>query len=424
MHCQLRRKMGAGRWAQILLAVLAFGAVGAVRAHSAEPAVYERQAVLQIHSADENKPGERIETGIICPGTQQNLLKSPLILNAALAMPGVGELPWIAAHKDQNSAAEWLAQKIEVRYVKGADDSGQHLVIAMKGDDPRQLAILVNAVARAYLDKVVVERRRQLEARKKVLERTYQAKAEEVQQRREKVRELEGRLGGGDAKAVQNRQQLLLDYILQLRKEITETRSVIFQKQHALEQFRRKHDIKEGNAGKPKGPIPDALLDEAAAEDPEYRAFVTSIAALEEKLALIAKIKKDPNDPSVRAIREAKVRAQQSADERTKAIREALQKDWNEGKIIHRTEAEHDALMQEVRSLKEKVEAMKDQFEKLNAEIEELGALGEELARRKQDLKATVATADKLHSAIEQIERELRGPDPVTLVREAPLPPN
>lgn len=73
--------------------------------------------------------------------------------------------------------------------------------------------------------------------------------------------------------------------------------------------------------------------------------------------------------------------------------------------------------------MKAKEEAMRVQFEKLNAELNELSTLGEELERLQEDLKAAVATAEQVHLAVEQIKRELREPDPVTLLQEAAVPP-
>ncbi|MCE9557212.1 MAG: polysaccharide biosynthesis tyrosine autokinase [Planctomycetes bacterium] len=411
------------RWLFALTLALALGIPAAVVTWFAVKDTYETYSLLRVRVG----PGliYTIDTGLMSLDGQRKLIASPIVINEALSYPGISNLPEIKARSDNRSEVEWLGQQIYVRsYGSGGGGGGMGdlLQIGMKGEDPKQLEALVNAMTKAYIEKVAGEERRMLLARQNLLDSTYTTKSQEVNRRRDLVRTLAERLGTGDSKTAQAKQQLLLDFILNLRKEITDTRSAVFRKQLELEQFKRKHGFKDDVAGAQKGPIPDGLVDEAVSDDSEYRIRLETIQKLEEKLAKILEVSKDPNSPSVRNAREAIVKAQEMAAERKKIIRQRLQQEWDEGKIVHRTKAEYDALVNEIEGLKAKETAMNSQFEELNKTMQDLGTSSEELERRKEDLAAVVSTANKLVMTLEQYDLELRSPDRVALLQSATEP--
>ncbi len=86
--------------------------------------------------------------------TQAALVKSRLVLNAALRKPEVAGLEIVRAQADPVS---WLERKLV------ADFPGEALIlrVGLSGDKPRQLAAVVNAVADAYLREAVDHERLQ-----------------------------------------------------------------------------------------------------------------------------------------------------------------------------------------------------------------------------------------------------------------------
>jgi hypothetical protein len=148
------------------------------------------------------------------PSTKQ-LIKSDYITKAALGLPGVVDLPWIASRKGSRQEAQWLARQIDVLEVAGTPVPGEIVLISMKGTDPRQLAVLVNAVARAYVDCVVREARDLLMRRKEHLKREYEEQILEVRGHRDLYGHLANRLGlddaGGDKANFQPKQNGVAD---------------------------------------------------------------------------------------------------------------------------------------------------------------------------------------------------------------------
>jgi DNA repair exonuclease SbcCD ATPase subunit len=200
---------------------------------SAEAQTYERFAIVRIRPRPESEYD--IKDKVPLAGTIA-VVKSPVVLTKALAMPGIGELPWIARLKPANKEVEWLAQQLDVRGATGTDDAGDLLLVGMKGDDPRQLALLVNAVAKAFVAWVADQERQSLGSRMELLSRHLQAKTADVDRKRELVQRLVENLGTDDLKAIQKKQEQQLDDILKLRKEIMAKKSVILLKEQQANQ--------------------------------------------------------------------------------------------------------------------------------------------------------------------------------------------
>src|SRR6185436_14135897 len=134
--------------------------------------VYEAYSLLRVRQG----PGLLYDVGteFMSLPAQIQLIKSPVVMNAALAMPGVSDLPWIRSRMPAGTEVEWLAQQVEVRSIGGKPDRvGEVLRISMKGEDPKQLQALVNAVTEAYRDRVAGEERRQLVVRREQLEKAF-----------------------------------------------------------------------------------------------------------------------------------------------------------------------------------------------------------------------------------------------------------
>src|SRR5262249_117428 len=129
------------------------------------PAKYTAYALLRVASTepqlmpDGRAPG--FEPERYFENTQVALIKSRFILLAALHRPGNGNLKMIREHPD---AATWLGEEeLKVGYL---EQKTEILRIALEGTDPREVAMVVNAIKDAYLDDAVNARRREKLAEK------------------------------------------------------------------------------------------------------------------------------------------------------------------------------------------------------------------------------------------------------------------
>jgi hypothetical protein len=123
--------------------------------------------------------------------TQLTLIKSKFVLNAALQYEGVSKFRMV---REQYDPIGWLEHALEVEFL----GNSEVLEIALTGDNPVEIAGLVNAVKKAYMDEVVnldARRRADRLARLKKLKQTYE---DMLRERRETVRKLSVRIGGRD----------------------------------------------------------------------------------------------------------------------------------------------------------------------------------------------------------------------------------
>jgi len=102
----------------------------------------------------QQKPKMDKDEFLIYRGTQATLVKTRLVLNAALKQKGVAELELV---KKQPDPVAWLEKNLQVDFPNDA----AVLRIGLSGKKPDELSVLVNAVTEAYL-KEVVNRERNL----------------------------------------------------------------------------------------------------------------------------------------------------------------------------------------------------------------------------------------------------------------------
>ena len=115
--------------------------------------------------------------------TQQALVKSQLVLNCALSDKAVSKYHVVC---DQIDPITWLQDNLEVRFI----GDSEVMEIALSGDDPHEVAGLVNAVKKAYMDEVVnVETKRRADRHAK-LRKIRENYVEILHERRERLRKL------------------------------------------------------------------------------------------------------------------------------------------------------------------------------------------------------------------------------------------
>ena len=86
-------------------------------------------------------------TGRSYQNTQQALVMSQLVLNAALQESNVAAYRMV---REQADPVAWLRDTLSVEFAAGSEV----MEISLSGSDPEELAGLVNAVKKAYMDEV------------------------------------------------------------------------------------------------------------------------------------------------------------------------------------------------------------------------------------------------------------------------------
>jgi len=202
----------------------------------------------------------------IFKATQQQLLASRFVLNAALRNPEIANLPSVRAEKDE---VGWLAEELRVHYPGEAEI----MEVSLAGSNPREVEALVNAVVQAYLDKVVVQERNQRGQRLDKLDSVYIEKEKESRTKRAQLRQWVEKLGTGDMETLSLKQQSAM-------QELAAYRNQLMQVQFQL--MRAEGDLKAKQAELQvlsEATISDTELDRFAYQDPYARQLLSELAA-------------------------------------------------------------------------------------------------------------------------------------------------
>lgn len=215
------------RWQTAVLCGVPVAVIAAAIAWLTVPAPFTAFALLRVASVEPRLVFQTAETNsdfATYRRTQMALIKSRFVLNAALRKPSVAALPMV---RKQTHPVQWLEEAVQV----DSYDSPEILRISLTGDEPTELAEIVNAVRDAYLVEVVNADRKQRIARLNDLERIFEQTEDKVRMKEKRVNDLAQELGTGDAQALTIKQQMAMEYFAQLRREHARVRFELMREQ-------------------------------------------------------------------------------------------------------------------------------------------------------------------------------------------------
>ncbi len=389
------------RWRQVLVIGVPVAVVATLLAMQFLPAYFTAFALMRVASVEPRMVFKTVEEQGDFPTylkTQMALIRSRFVLNAALRRPGVSELSIV---RQQKVPVEWLEKTISV----DTYNSPEILRISMIGDQPEEMALLVNAVKDAYLEEVVLAERKQRIARLSDLERIYADTEKKVRQRNERISNLAKQLGSGDSKALTNKQQMALEYIAQLRREHSRLK---FEMMRAQLNGSVANDIGYIASGKSKGDSPSSeeLLPGNDAVDPRVANVQRRIANIKQMIAKYETQVVDPNHPTLLGYRE----------ELTE-----LNASLGQGKVEAGKDGEEVALSR-VEILKKQEQQLREELEKYSQTVKDIGTSSYELELMKDEVDQVAKISDKVGGEMEALRIELQSPTRVTLLQEADVP--
>ena len=197
---------------------LAFG-IGLFCAALAGPAVwfsvgakYTANSILRVAMQQELilQGNETVNRDVfdIYKNTQTELIRSRLVLMAALRRPEITNLPCIQEQKDSGDPVDWLGKQLAVNF----PNKGELMVVSLTRDDPTETAVLVRTVVDAYMSEVVEKEKRQTLDRYLELVKVCDAKESEMRSKRQELKTLVIQNGGVAGEEVLNvKQKLMLD---------------------------------------------------------------------------------------------------------------------------------------------------------------------------------------------------------------------
>jgi len=211
---------------------------------AAEESAQPPSALLLVERRPPRVLSSAVETGPL-PGdqaddykrfleTQRGLIKSRLVVRAALQDKGVSQL---ASVKSRTDPIAWLQQHLEVSHLKDSELLRMSLAPA-SGASGKEQAAIINAIARTYLEEVVNVEVRMRTARHDQLVKLRMKYAEMLRERRQTVRQLRSTVGVDPPTAIESGAlpslyQNLMTQRLQLRLERTEAETLLARRKKA-----------------------------------------------------------------------------------------------------------------------------------------------------------------------------------------------
>jgi len=155
------------RWVTVLFLGALLSSILAFTAYSVIPAKYTTYSIIRVAPNDprifyNEDPNGRGDFASYLK-TQAGVLRSHFVLTAALRDPEVAALPMLKAQIDP---VRFLEEELMVEF----SDGSELIKPKLSGDDPRGIALIVNAVHDAFFSEVVEAERKRKQARLKQLE--------------------------------------------------------------------------------------------------------------------------------------------------------------------------------------------------------------------------------------------------------------
>jgi capsular exopolysaccharide synthesis family protein len=164
--------------------------------------------------------------------TQQQMMKTPFVLNTALRKEGVGTLPELV---EAASPIEWLQKSIKVEF----PDNGEIMRASLETENSDSCVKIVNAVVDAFMDEVVLNERNDRLQRLDSLEKVSSEKGQEVRTKRSELKKLAEALGTSDSDSLTVAQQNALAQFGVMQNKLSEVQFELMQAEGELEVARK-----------------------------------------------------------------------------------------------------------------------------------------------------------------------------------------
>src|SRR5262245_34596944 len=187
--------------------------------------------------------------------TQIALVKSRFVLNAALRDPEVASLSLV---RDPIDPIGWLQRELLVDF----SIAPEILRVALNGDQPEEMKVLVAKITKAYLDEIVKREDGKKRDRVEKLKEIHERYQENLRTKRRTLRELIENVGSGDPATIALKQRFSQEQLALTEKELLQLDSEL--RKLNTELALSKTRDKAGADWK----VPDADLDDLVNKDP------------------------------------------------------------------------------------------------------------------------------------------------------------
>jgi polysaccharide biosynthesis transport protein len=402
------------RWALAIFGGLFCAGLAGMGAFFFFPATkYKAQSMVYVSS---HRPKEIFETRETLTDyktyqdTQTILITSRRVLGAAIKNPNVARLPSVLKEEDPIGT---LAGRIKVEFPRG----GEILSITMPGDDPKELAVLVNAVTDAYLKQIVQQEKTDRVARLERLKSLFGRYQKELQEKRRDYRELAESVGPNDVQSSSIKQQLAAEQMGQLKHEL-------LQLQTDIRQSRIRLKVLEGRP--PQKITPQvvsglAMINQMVENDPQVIQLGQKLANASKLLAHSKAVAKKGSDPSVKHWEQEVALAGAALENRRRALGRQFQAGENPAMEVP-APSELDETRQYLEILAGQEKLLKEQISDMDRDTRTLNVKSIDLHWNEDDIALASEVAKTVGTEVQAMIVELEAPSRIRLIEWAEPP--
>ncbi len=358
--------------------------------------------------------------------TQQQIMLTPFVLNAALRDEGVKNLPIVASSPD---AVSWLQEELSVKFP--AD--GEIMQVSLETADPTSCVKLVNAVVNAYMNEVVVSERNERLKRLDNLERVYAEAETKVRNKRAELKTLAAALGTGDSESLTVAQQSTLQQFGLMQEKLSDVQYQLMQAQGEIKILQdlqtrlasadeSKAEVVPADSAPEEEVVPEIL--ESDLRTPDIVRIEGQLASLQAKLSSSQSVY-GAKHPSIRRImeeikvtEELLVRYKEAAETRARELAQErqvqkLSEDARSGIITKNGSTMVDpdrivALAAKIEMLQSQEKTMQEKVDALSAEAKQLGRSSVDVELMRSEITGLEEVLSRVGAEVEKRTSSLR----------------
>jgi len=336
---------------------------------------------------------------------QTALIKSRLVLIAALREPAVSELSMV---KQQSDPVSWLERKLVI------DSPGPEiLTVGLPVDDERETIAIVNAVVAKYLEEIEGKERGDQKQKSDQLTSLKDKYESLLKRRRGDYKTLAEIATTSNPTVLMLKQRIIVNSLSALEKDLTTTESQVrnLSVEVAL-------DEKKAEVELDKIVVPELAIKQELLKDGTAGRYALEVDEQERRIELIKSANPDHWLEKSKEERDKLQQAKDKLDARRLIIGPNI---VNDLRVRFKLEAESRAKQgkDHLVSLKALRDEQQKDAERLEAESKSIGKQGVDLAQMKDDIDETDRLVKAITSQVQALDVESAAPARVRLVEDA-----
>ncbi|QDU91670.1 Tyrosine-protein kinase YwqD [Pirellulimonas nuda] len=332
--------------------------------------------------------------------TQVVQIRSPFVINAVLKDPAVRALKSVAAEPEEDRP-EWLLERLTAQF----PGDSEVLEIRLTGSEPKEdLAVLAQAVSRAYYEEVVYRAKQKRLLPRTILQQAATKLDAEIRRKSESLLALQQDRGSTDALVFDPRTQMLMT-------DIKDAQTKKSQAEGALAEARAEFSLIQTMVNDPA--YLEAQVDEALAQDPSIANMQQMVMMYDMQIREVRSTTKHGDSPQLRSLEKKRNSIQNEIAQTRSQMKQ---------QFMTRKQTEPDPYLKQatvrfqiaLQNYGQQIKQAEEVIAKLKEEVEVLGEKDAELAMRASEVEQLQLVQQSVVDRIERWDIEAEAPDRIT----------